>query len=53
MVLQAENAAYNKANMYNQAGPQAGTVDPFAAYGGIAGLIRLLQRAGSGSGGND
>jgi hypothetical protein len=46
------NAAYNKANMYNQAGPQAGVVDPFAAYGGVQGLINSF-RAGGGGGGND
>lgn len=46
----AQNDAYNKANMYNQSGPQAGTVDPFAAYGGIAGLTKMLQGGGSGGG---
>jgi len=46
----AQNDAYNKANMYNQAGPQAGAVDPFAAYGGIAGLTKMLQGGGSGGG---
>jgi hypothetical protein len=42
--------AYDKANMYNQSGPQAGVVDPFAAYGGIAGLTKMLQGGGSGGG---
>ena len=45
------NAAYDKANMYNQAGPQAGTVDPFAAYGGVQGLINSFNAGGGGSGG--
>ena len=49
---QAENSAYNQANAYNQSGPQAGTVDPYAAYGGIAGLTKMLQNSGSGSGSN-
>lgn len=49
----AENDAYNKANNYNQSGPQAGTVDPFAAYGGIAGLTKMLQGGGSGTAGKD
>lgn len=44
-----QNTAYDKANMYNQSGPQAGTVDPFAAYGGIAGLTKMLQGGGSGT----
>ena len=47
-----ENSAYNQANAYNQPGPQAGTVDPYAAYGGIAGLTKMLQNSGSGSGSN-
>jgi len=46
----AQNTAYDKANMYNQSGPQAGTVDPFAIYGGIAGLTKMLQGGGSGGG---
>ena len=46
----AENDAYNRANMYNQAGPKAGAVDPFAAYGGLAGLTKMLQGGGSGGG---
>ena len=46
----AQNDAYNKANNYNQAGPQAGAVDPFAAYGGIAGLTSMLRGGGSGGG---
>jgi hypothetical protein len=45
-----QNMAYDKANMYNQSGPQAGVVDPFAAYGGIAGLTKMLQGGGSGGG---
>jgi hypothetical protein len=43
-----QNMAYDKANMYNQSGPQAGAVDPFAAYGGLAGLTKILQGGGSG-----
>lgn len=46
----AQNTAYDKANMYNQSGPQAGAVDPFAAYGGLAGLTKMLQGGGSGGG---
>ena len=46
----AENDAYNKANNYNQPAPQVGAVDPFAAYGGIAGLTKMLQGGGSGGG---
>lgn len=46
----AQNDAYNAANVYNQPGPQAGTVDPFAAYGGIQGLTKMLQGGGSGGG---
>jgi len=44
----AENDAYDRANMYNQAGPKAGVVDPFAAYGGLAGLTSMLRGGGSG-----
>ena len=43
-----QNAAYDKANLYNQP-VVAATVDPYAAYGGIQGLINSF-RAGSGSG---
>ena len=46
----AQNAAYDQANMYNQPGPQAGVVDPFASYGGIQGLTKMLQGGGSGGG---
>jgi len=43
----AQNYAYDKANMYNQAGPQAGAVDPYAAYGGLAGFVKALQGGGT------
>lgn len=49
----AQNDAYNKANNYNQPAPQVGAVDPFAAYGGIAGLTKMLQGGGSGTAGRD
>ena len=45
----AQNTAYDKANMYNQSGPQAGTVDALAPYGGLAGLVKAIQGGGSGS----
>ncbi len=44
----AQNTAYDKANMYNQSGPKAGTVDALAPYGGVAGLIKAIQGGGSG-----
>ena len=46
----AENDAYNLANRYNQPPVTAPvSVDPFAAYGGISGLTKMLQGGGSGS----
>ena len=45
----AQNTAYDKANMYNQSGPKAGTVDALAPYGGLAGLVKAIQGGGSGS----
>lgn len=44
----AQNDAYSKANNYNQSGPQVGTVDVLAPYGGIAGLVKAIQGGGSG-----
>ena len=52
----AENDAYNLANRYNQPPVTAPvSVDPFAAYGGISGLTKMLQGGGSagGSAGKD
>ena len=43
-----QNTAYDKANLYNQP-VAAATVDPYAAYGGIQGLINSFS-SGSGSG---
>lgn len=49
----AQNTAYDRANMYNQSGPQAGTVDAFAPYGGLAGLVKAIQGGGGSTAGKD
>jgi len=49
----AQNDAYNLANRYNQPSTKPPVqADPFAAYGGIAGLTKMLQGGGSGGSGS-
>lgn len=44
----AARSAYELNHNINQSGPEAGTVDPLAAYGGLEGLLAAI-RGGSGS----